>query len=147
MRPREIVEALPFSELSVKVYVTGVCQQLVELLLIGPVRAFDLAVELRRPWLDVGMTDALVLDMPMELGLELMAVVGPHFADPEREPGNDVVDEGNRIGLSVPLIDFEHPDSGCVIDRGVLIALYCQYRRAELELEYALEITDPTARE
>jgi hypothetical protein len=32
------------------------------------------------------MTDALVLDVPMELGLELMAIVGPHLADPEGEP-------------------------------------------------------------
>ena len=98
VRPREIVEALPFSELSMKVYVTGVRQQLVELLLVGPVRPLDLAIELRGAWLDVGMTDALVLDVPMELGLELMAIVGPHLADPEGEPGNDVVEEGDRIG-------------------------------------------------
>ena len=57
-----------------KVYVTGVRQQLVELLLVGPVRPLDLAIELRGAWLDVGMTDALVLDVPMELGLELMAI-------------------------------------------------------------------------
>ena len=30
VQPREIVEALPVSQLSVKVYVTGVCQQLVD---------------------------------------------------------------------------------------------------------------------
>jgi hypothetical protein len=82
-----------------KVYVTRVRQQLVELLLVGPVRPLDLAIELRGAWLDVGMTDALVLDVPMELGLELMAIVGSHLADPEGEPGNDVVDEGDRIGL------------------------------------------------
>ena len=44
MRPREIVEALPFSQLPVKVYVTGICQQLVEFLLISPVRMLDLAI-------------------------------------------------------------------------------------------------------
>ena len=59
-----------------KVYVTGVGQQLVELLLVGPVRPLDLAIELRGAWLDVGMTDFLFLDVPMELGLELMAIVG-----------------------------------------------------------------------
>ena len=122
MRPREIVEALPFSQLSMKVYVTGVRQQLVELLLVGPVRPLDLAIELRGAWLDVGMTDALVLDMPMELGLELMAIVGPHLADPEGEPGNDVVDEGDRIGLGVPVVDLERPDAGRIINGGILIA-------------------------
>jgi hypothetical protein len=69
------------------------------------------------------MTDALVLDMPMELGLELMAIVGPHLADPEGEPGNDVVDEGDRIGLGMPVIDPECPDAGRIINRGVLVAL------------------------
>ena len=48
----------------------------------------------------------MVLDVPMELGLELMAIVGPHLADPEGEPGNDVVDEGDRIGLGVPVVDL-----------------------------------------
>jgi len=55
VRPREIVEALPFSQLPVKVYVTGICQQLVEFLLISPVRTLDLAIELRLAGLDVGM--------------------------------------------------------------------------------------------
>ena len=38
---------LPFSQLSMKIYITGVGQQLVELLLVGPVRPLDLAIELR----------------------------------------------------------------------------------------------------
>jgi len=46
-RSREIVESLLFGQFSVKVYVTGVCQQLVELLLVGPMRPLDLAIELR----------------------------------------------------------------------------------------------------
>jgi len=41
--------------------------------------------------------------MPMELGLELMTIVGPRLADPEGKPGNDVFDERDRIGLSVPV--------------------------------------------
>ena len=97
MRPREIVEALPFRKRSVKVYVTGVRQQLVELLLVGPVRPLDLAIELRGIRLDVGMTDALVLDVPMELGLELMAIVGAHLADPEGEPGNEYPSGEGRL--------------------------------------------------
>jgi len=43
---REIAEALPFGQLFVKVCATGESRQLAELLLIGPVQAFDLAVEL-----------------------------------------------------------------------------------------------------
>jgi hypothetical protein len=44
MRSGEIVEAFPFSELLVKIDVIGVSKRLVELLVIGPVRAFDLAI-------------------------------------------------------------------------------------------------------
>ena len=44
VRPREIVEALPVSQLSVKIYVTGVCQQLVEFLLVRPVRGLESAL-------------------------------------------------------------------------------------------------------
>ena len=54
------------------------------------------------------MADALVFDVPMELYLELMAIVGPHLADPEGELGDDVVDEGDRIGLSVPVLELHH---------------------------------------
>ena len=37
MRSGEIVEALPFSQLLVKIDIIGVSKQLIELLLIGPV--------------------------------------------------------------------------------------------------------------
>ena len=48
----------------------------------------------------------------MELGLELMTIVGLRLADPEGKPGNDVFDERDRIGLSVPVVDPERPDAG-----------------------------------
>jgi hypothetical protein len=69
------------------------------------------------------MANALIFDMPVELCLELVAVVCPHFANPEGEPGDNVVDEGDRIGLGVPIVDLERPDAGRIIDRGVLVAL------------------------
>jgi hypothetical protein len=52
-----------------------------------------------------------------------MAIVCPHLADPKGEPGNNVVDEGDRIGLGVPVVDLERPDAGRIINRGVLVAL------------------------
>ena len=69
------------------------------------------------------MTNALVLDMPVELGLKLVAIIGSHFFDAERELGDDIVDEGDGIGLIVALIDFESPDAGCIVNGGVLITL------------------------
>lgn len=70
--------------------------------------------------LDIGMSDALIFDVPVELGLELMAIVGSDFLDAERELFNDVIDEVDGVGLCVFVVDFERPDAGCVVDGGIL---------------------------
>jgi hypothetical protein len=44
VRSGEVVELLPFGEPSSKVAVVGAGEELIELLLIGPMRALDLAV-------------------------------------------------------------------------------------------------------
>ena len=69
------------------------------------------------------MADALVFDMPMELGLKLMAIFGSNFTDTERKLFDDVVDEDNGVGLVVTLIDFKGPDARCIINSGVLTTL------------------------
>jgi len=69
------------------------------------------------------MADALILDKPMEFGLELVAVVRPHLPDSEREAPDAVVDEGDGIGLRVTGEDFQRPDAGGIVDRRVLISL------------------------
>ena len=69
------------------------------------------------------MTDALIFNVPMEPGLEFVAIVGAHFPDSERKPGDDVVDEGNRVGLGMSVIDFERSDTGRIINGDVLTAL------------------------
>ncbi len=48
MRPGEVVEALPLLELGLEVDVAFGAEKLGELLLIRPVRALDLAIELGR---------------------------------------------------------------------------------------------------
>ena len=88
------------------------------------------------------MTNALVFDMPMELGLELVAIIGSHFFDAKRELGDDIVDEGDGIGLVVALIDFEGPDTRCIInscvlitfDRFVIFVFECQELHIDLDL-------------
>ena len=69
------------------------------------------------------MTDSLVLDVPMELGLEFMTVIRPDLLYTERELLDDVVNKVDCISLSVPLVDFQSPHTRCVIDRGVLVSL------------------------
>ena len=43
------------------------------------------------------MADALVFDVPAELGLELAAVVRPHLADTEWEALDDAVEEVDAL--------------------------------------------------
>ena len=82
------------------------------LLLIGTMVPLDLAVELRGFTFDVGMTDAVIFDMPAELGLELMAIVDPDFLNPERQLFDDLIDEVLSVGLCAFVADLERPDAG-----------------------------------
>ena len=60
----------------------------------------------------------------MEFGLELMAVICPHFTNTERELFNDVINEVDRACLRVFLVDLKGPNSCRIIDRGELEAAY-----------------------
>lgn len=60
-----VVEGLPLGQPLREIDVVGVAEELVELLLIRPVRPLDLAVELRRPRLDVDVPDALIAQVPV----------------------------------------------------------------------------------
>ena len=120
VRPGEVVEPLPLPEFDLKIDVTLVAEELVELLLIGPMGPLDLAVQLGRTRLDVGVADAEVLDMPVELRLELVAVVGPDFSDAERELRDYMIDEVYGVRLGVAFIDLKRADPRCIVDRRVL---------------------------
>ena len=82
-------------------------------------RALDLAIELGRAGLDGRMLDALVLDVPLELGLELMAGSGADLTNAEREGRDQVVDELDGVGLRVALVDPESAAAGVVVNGGV----------------------------
>lgn len=79
----KVVEPFPFVEFSLQIDVTFVGEQLVEFLLVGMVGSLDFAVELWRSTFDVRVPDPEVLNVPMELGLELVAVVSPNFSNAE----------------------------------------------------------------
>src|SRR5450631_3355678 len=83
-------------------------------------RSFHLAIELRRSLFDVGVPDAFVFDMPMELGLELMPIVGSDFFDAERKFLDDVIDEINGVRLRMLVVDFERSNARRVVDSRIL---------------------------
>ena len=124
VRSSEVVEALPFVEFGLQIDVTFVAEKLIELLLIGTVGSFDFAIELRSAPFDVGVPDSEVFDMPMEFGLELVTVVGPHLANAEWKLFDDVINEVDGVCLRMLLVDLEGANSGCIVDRCVLEPTY-----------------------
>ncbi len=85
-------------------------------------RSLDLPVQLWRASLDVDVFHAQVGDMPVEERLELVAAVGSNGSNAERELLDHIVDEVDRIGLGVALVDFQCANSRRIVDRRVLIA-------------------------
>ena len=68
------------------------------------------------------MSDALILDIPVELSLEFVTVIGSDFLNSEWEFPDDVIDEVDRAGLRMFLINFERPDAGCIVNGAILEA-------------------------
>ena len=54
-------------------------------------RSLNLAVQMRCSASNVGVSDALIFDVSVELRLEFMVVVGPYLFDAERELLDDTV--------------------------------------------------------
>jgi hypothetical protein len=50
-------------------------EELIELLIVDAVGPLDFAVQMWRTWPDVGVLDVERLDMPVELGLKLRAII------------------------------------------------------------------------
>jgi hypothetical protein len=68
------------------------------------------------------MADTDVVDMPMELGLELMAIIGSDFSYPEWELVADVIDKVDCVSLGMLLANLERAEAGGIINGGILSA-------------------------
>ncbi len=85
--------------------------------------SFDFAVESRCSWSDVNMPNAYVGQVPVEPGLELVAIVGPDRVNAERKALNNMVDELNGGGLSVARVDFQGSNAGGIVYGRILESL------------------------
>ena len=83
-------------------------------------RALHLAIQSRRSRFDIGVAYASILQVPVEFGLEFVAVIGANGIDAEREFGDDVIHEVDRILLRVPFINLQGANTGGIIDCRVL---------------------------
>ena len=66
-----VVKALPDRQILLEIHIVFVGQELMELVLVGSMRALDLPVDLWRPGLGVDVFHAVVRDMPVEQSPEL----------------------------------------------------------------------------
>ena len=99
--PVEVVKPFPFTQSCFEIDVAFVAEKLIELLLIGTVKSFDFAVELRGAPFDVGLPDPEIFDMAMEFGLKFVTVVGPHLANAEWTLFDDMINEVDGVCLSM----------------------------------------------
>ena len=66
------------------------------------------------------MSDPLIFNVPVEFGLEFMAVFSAYFKYSNGKLFDDVIDEADGVCLGVFLVDFEGSDPGRIIDGGIL---------------------------
>lgn len=85
--------------------------------------SLDFSIELRTARLDIDVPDSLVLYMPVEPGLELMAIIGAYLLDAEWKLLDDVIHEIDGAGLSVAIVNVQGAHPRGVIDRRILIAV------------------------
>ena len=87
-------------------------EELVELLVVDAMGAFDLAVHVWGPRPDVDVADVESFEMPVKVGLEFGAIVSLDDVDAERQPAEDVVDGSCRAGAECDALSSSKPASG-----------------------------------
>ena len=108
MRSFPIPEVLPFSEAFPNVGRAGIDGR-PELLQVGPLRSLDLAIEMRRPWLDRAELDGPIHEPLLHLfGKELQAAVALDALDRKRHLLDQSVEEVQGIGGRTAGIDAEN---------------------------------------
>ncbi len=111
-----IVEAIPFSDLLSEIDIALVGEQLAELLLVGPVRSFHLAVELRCSRFDVDVPDPLFGYVSVGFCLELLSPIGSDRVSPKLKLLGNVADEVDGVGLRVAAVDLQPANSRIIVD-------------------------------
>ena len=83
-------------------------------------RAFHLAVKVRRPGFNIDMVNASVMAMPVKERQEFMAVIGSYGIDPEWELVDHMINKIDGIFLGMALVYLYSPDPGGIINSSVL---------------------------
>ena len=70
------------------------------------------------------MADVLLLQVPVEVGLEFCAILRLDYEHSEGKPSDDLVHEADGRLLVADVVDFQHSDASAVIDGGELIEAF-----------------------
>ena len=121
MKPKKVIKILPDSKFIIQVDIVGVCQQLVEFLLIRSMGSFNLAIHLGSSRFNVYATNSPVFHMPIKLGLPLMSEVRACGMNATWKPFHSLVHKVNSASLIVLLLDVQDPDPSGITDSRVLM--------------------------
>lgn len=83
-------------------------------------RPLHFTIKLWRASRDVGVSNALVFNLPMEFSLELMAIVSANISNAERELFDDMINEVDGICLRVLVVDLKRPETCDIVNCVVL---------------------------
>ena len=96
-----VVKALPDRQILLEIHIVFVGQELMELVLVGSMRALDLSVELGCSWLDVNVLHALVSNIVEFQKIKLMKTQLPHLL--RYEDRNSMA---HSIESRLPVVDY-----------------------------------------
>ena len=99
---------------------------MIKLLIVNAMRTFDFTIEARCAALDIDMSDAPVLHMPVVLGAEVRTVVRLNSLHSKGQAREHIIHKVDSVLLVVALVDPEHPQACAIIYGG------------ELEIAFAL---------
>ena len=120
MRTMVIVVVLPLAQLLVEqVDVVGdsvLVEELVELLIVDPVRSFDLAVQMRCPWTDAHVSNVQGVESPVKVRQKLRAIVGLHDLHRERQPAEWHHGATKPLAIDKSRIPKKFQQFTCVLD-------------------------------
>jgi hypothetical protein len=80
-----------------------------------------------------------VFQVPVEFDLEFVAIIGANSIDPERELGDDLIHEVDRILLHMPFVNLQSANTGGIINYRVLevpyLATFLSFKIKEFHID------------
>ena len=114
----KIIKILPLCQFPIQIHIVFVAHQLINFPLVRAMGTLHLSIEPRCPWLNVDMIDPKIGQMAVKFRREFMAVIHPDRVNPERELGQDIIDELDGVHLGMLPMNLQGSDTICIVVNG-----------------------------